>query len=179
MSRIANSPVVIPAGIEATISSDAAVVLKIKGKLGVLEQVISPLVSVKEEEGKLIFGYNDQDGSRAMAGTMRALAANMVKGVSEGFTKELVMIGVGYRAQAQGNILDISAGFSHPMKLTMPEGVSVEMKTPTEIVLKSIDKQKLGQTAANIRKVRPPEPYKGKGIRYKGEVVILKEGKKK
>ena len=176
-SRVAKNPIKIPAGVDVKIAGHDIVV---KGKLGELKQVLSTLVAVSQNDGHLqVAAANDTAESDALSGTMRAILQNMVKGVSEGFTKELVMIGVGYRAKVQGSALDISVGLSHPMVIEMPKGVAVECPSNTEIVLKGADKQLLNQVAANIRSVRPPEPYKGKVIRYKNEVVILKEGKKK
>jgi large subunit ribosomal protein L6 len=137
-------------------------------------------VSVKQEDGVLSFSPNDNSkDSMAMTGTMRSLAANMVKGVSEGFSKKLQLIGVGYRAQVQGNVLDLSLGYSHPVKYAIPAGISIETPTQTEINVKGADKQKVGQVCAEIRAYRPPEPYKGKGVRYSDERVLRKEAKKK
>lgn len=176
-SRVAKNPITIPAGVDVKLSSHDIVV---KGKLGELKQVLASTVSVSQNDGHLVVAAaNDTLEANALSGTFRAILQNMVKGVSEGFKKELVMIGVGYRAKIQGSALDISVGLSHPMVMEMPQGVTVECPSNTEIVLKGADKQQLNQVAANIRAVRPPEPYKGKGIRYKNEVVILKEGKKK
>jgi len=175
VSRIANSPVQIPAGVDVKIADSAVTV---KGKLGELTQAILSGVVVAEEDKQLVFKVSSDEQDVA-AGTMRALIANMVHGVSEGFERKLEMKGVGYRAKAQGEKLDITAGFSHPVQLAMPEGVKVETPSATDIVVKGADKQKVNQMAANIRAVRPPEPYKGKGIRYVGERISLKEGKKK
>jgi len=176
-SRVAKNPIKIPAGVDVAIAGHNVVV---KGKLGELKQVVSNLINIAQNDGHLhITAANETIESNALSGTMRAILQNMVTGVSEGFKKELVMIGVGYRAKVQGDALDLSVGLSHPMVMQMPKGVSVECPSNTEIVLKGADKQLLSQVAANIRAVRPPEPYKGKGIRYKNEVVILKEGKKK
>jgi large subunit ribosomal protein L6 len=176
-SRVAKNPIKIPAGVDVKIVDRDVVV---KGKLGELKQVLSALVNVSNTDGHLqVAAANDLAESDALAGTMRAILQNMVTGVSTGFTKELTMIGVGYRAKVQGDALDLSVGLSHPMVMQMPKGVTVDCPSNTEIVLKGADKQLLCQVAANIRAVRPPEPYKGKGIRYKNEVVILKEGKKK
>lgn len=176
-SRVAKNPVTIPAGVDVKVTGHDVL---IKGKLGELKQVFPLSVSVLHAEGHLqVKAANDLAESDAMAGTTRAILQNMVTGVSTGFVKELVMIGVGYRAKVQGHSLDISVGLSHPMVMQMPKGITVDCPTNTEIVLKGADKQLLCQVAANIRAVRPPEPYKGKGIRYKNEVVILKEGKKK
>lgn len=176
-SRVAKNPINIPAGVDIKLADQAILV---KGKLGELKQMLPSLVSVSQNDGHIqVKAANDTLESGALAGTMRAILQNMVTGVSTGFSKELTMIGVGYRAKVQGSDLDLSVGLSHPMVIKMPQGITVECPTNTEIVLKGADKQLLCQVAANIRAVRPPEPYKGKGIRYKNEVVILKEGKKK
>ena len=177
MSRIAKNPVVIPAGVEVKFGTD---VLTIKGKNGELSLPLSQDVNVALEDGQLTFAAaNESKQSNAMSGTFRALVSNMVKGVAEGFEKKLQLIGVGYRAQAQGKVLNLSLGFSHPVNYEMPEGVSVQTPSQTEIVLTGADKQVVGQVAAEIRAFRPPEPYKGKGVRYVGEVVVMKEAKKK
>lgn len=176
-SRIAKNAVALPSGVDIKLAGQA---LSVKGKLGELSWDIHPLVKVEQNEAGLqVAAANDSRDANALSGTTRALIYNMVHGVSQGFERKLVMIGVGYRAKAQGSKLNITAGFSHPVEMTMPEGVSVETPTATEIVIKGADKQKVGQMAANIRAVRPPEPYKGKGIRYAGEQISLKEGKKK
>lgn len=176
-SRVAKNPIKIPTGVDIQLAGHN---ITVKGKLGELKQVLSPLVAISQNDGHLkVSAANDTAESDALSGTLRAILQNMVKGVSEGFVKELVMIGVGYRAKVQGADLDLSVGLSHPMVIKMPKGVTVECPSNTEIVLKGADKQLLNQVAANIRAVRSPEPYKGKGIRYKNEVVILKEGKKK
>lgn len=177
VSRVARSPIDIPSGVEVTLA-DASV--SVKGKLGQLSQKIHPSVKVVQVENQLQFAAVDtEQKSDALAGTMRALVNNIVHGVSQGFEIKLVMIGVGYRAKVQGKMLDLTVGLSHPVVMEMPEGVTVETPTQTEIVLKSADKQLVGQIAANIRAIRPPEPYKGKGIRYADEHVSLKETKKK
>lgn len=177
MSRIARNPVVVPAGVEVTLSGD---VVSVRGPMGVLSQTLSPHVKVELEEGKLrVTAANDSRIARAMSGTTRALLANMVQGVSKGFEKRLTLVGVGYRAQAQGNKLSLNLGFSHPIDHVMPDGVRVETPTQTEIVIRGADKQQVGQVAADVRAYRPPEPYKGKGIRYADENVVLKETKKK
>lgn len=176
-SRVARNPVAIPAGVDVTIEGQ---LLKVKGPKGELERANHDLVQCELVENQLRFSpANQQKAANALAGTSRALAANMVKGVSEGFERKLTMIGVGYRAKAQGNAIEINVGFSHPVNMTMPEGLTVETPSQTEIVIKGVDKQRVCQMAANIRKVRPPEPYKGKGIRYSDEIVIKKEAKKK
>ena len=177
MSRIAKKPVEIPQSVEVNLSGS---MVTVKGKLGEMSQKIHSLVNVSVDDNAILFSLaeNSQD-AKAMSGTMRALVSNMVEGVSEGFTKKLQMVGVGYRAAVQGKVLNITAGFSHPVNIQFPEGVSVETPSNTEILVKGYDKQKVAQFAANIRSVRPPEPYKGKGIRYHDEQIILKEGKKK
>lgn len=177
MSRIAKNPVVVPAGVEVTLSADE---ITVKGPLGTLKQRQSGDVSVVKEGSHLqCKAVNDSMQANAMSGTMRALLANMVHGVSKGFERKLTLVGVGYRAQAKGEVLGLSLGFSHPVEHKMPEGVKVETPTQTEIILKGADKQRVGQVAAEIRAYRSPEPYKGKGVRYADEVVILKETKKK
>lgn len=177
MSRIAKKPVEIVSGVEINISGQSVTA---KGKQGNLSMEINEAVSIKQEDGTLTFAPNDDSkGSMAMAGTMRSLVNNMVVGVSEGFSKQLQLIGVGYRAQMQGNVLDLSLGFSHPVKYAIPEGISIETPSQTEINVKGADKQKVGQVCAEIRAYRPPEPYKGKGVRYSDERVIRKEAKKK
>ena len=177
MSRIAKKPVELISGVEVTISGQT---VSAKGKQGNLSMDLHETVSVKQEDGKLTFSPNDDSkGTMAMTGTMRSLVNNMVQGVSEGFTRQLQLIGVGYRAQVQGNVLDLSLGFSHPVKYAIPEGISIETPSQTEINVKGADKQKVGQVCAEIRAYRPPEPYKGKGVRYSDERVIRKEAKKK
>lgn len=177
MSRVAKNPVTVPAGVEVNFGTDA---LTVKGKNGTLSLPLTGAVKVELNEGQLTFAAADNSKhAAAMSGTVRALVANMVKGVSEGFEKKLQLIGVGYRAQAQGKTLNLSLGFSHPVVYEMPEGVSVATPSQTEIVLTGADKQAVGQAAAEIRGYRPPEPYKGKGVRYVGEVVVMKEAKKK
>jgi large subunit ribosomal protein L6 len=151
-----------------------------KGKEGALSMDLHAAVSVKQEDGVLNFAPNDSSkDSMSMTGTMRSLVDNMIKGVSEGFSKKLQLVGVGYRAQVQGNVLDLSLGFSHPVKYAIPAGISIETPTQTEINVKGADKQKVGQVCAEIRAYRPPEPYKGKGVRYSDEHVLRKEAKKK
>ena len=177
MSRIAKKPVEIVTGVEVNISGQSVTA---KGKQGNLSLEMHEAVSIKQEDGKLTFSPNDDSKvTMAMAGTMRSLVNNMVVGVSEGFTKQLQLIGVGYRAQMQGNVLDLSLGFSHPVKYAIPEGISIETPSQTEINVKGADKQKVGQVCAEIRAYRPPEPYKGKGVRYSDERVVRKEAKKK
>ena len=176
-SRIAKYPVAIPTGVDVKLAGQA---LTVKGKLGELHQDIHPAVKIAFENNELSFTANEgMDNSKALSGTMRSLANNMVIGVSEGFVKKLILKGVGYRAKIQGKLLHLTVGFSHPVDMDMPEGVTAECPTVTEIILKGADKQKVTQFAANIRSVRPPEPYKGKGIRYENERIVLKEGKKK
>jgi len=177
MSRVAKYPVSLPAGVDASISGTE---ISIKGPLGTLTQFLLPSVSVEKAEGTLVCkAVPGAMNGNAMSGTMRALVNNMVAGVSKGFEKKLTLVGVGYRAQAQGTKLNLSLGFSHPVVHEMPVGVRVETPTQTEILIKGIDKQAVGQVAAEIRAYRSPEPYKGKGVRYADEVVVIKETKKK
>jgi large subunit ribosomal protein L6 len=177
MSRIAKKPVEIISGVELNISGQTVTV---KGKQGNLSMELHESVSVKQEDGVLNFTPNDESkGTMAMTGTMRSLVNNMVVGVTEGFGKQLQLVGVGYRAQVQGNVLDLSLGFSHPVKYAIPDGISIETPSQTEINVKGADKQKVGQVCAEIRAYRPPEPYKGKGVRYSDERVVRKEAKKK
>ncbi len=177
MSRIAKKPVEIVSGAEVNISGQT---ITAKGKQGNLSLELHEVVSVKQEDGVLKFSPNDDSkGSMAMAGTMRSLVNNMIMGVTEGYTKQLQLVGVGYRAQMQGNVLDLSLGFSHPVKYAIPEGITIETPSQTEINVKGADKQKVGQVCAEIRAYRPPEPYKGKGVRYSDEHVIRKDAKKK
>jgi large subunit ribosomal protein L6 len=177
MSRVAKNPVVVPSGVEVVL---AAGEVSIKGPLGTLKQTLSGEVSVvREGDSLLCKAQNDSTQANAMSGTTRALLANMVQGVSKGFERKLNLVGVGYRAQAAGDTLNLTLGFSHPVSYKMPAGIKVETPTQTEIVLKGSDRQRVGQVAAEIRAFREPEPYKGKGVRYSDEVVILKETKKK
>ena len=177
MSRIAKYPVTIPDKVEVSVMQSE---IAVKGPLGTLKKRISPGVVVKVENGKVSFAAADESkASNALSGTTRANVANMVQGVKQGFEKKLQLVGVGYRAQAQGNKLNLTLGFSHPIVYPLPEGVKAETPTQTEIVIKGVDRQKVGQVAAEIRAYKPPEPYKGKGVRYVGEVVTLKETKKK
>lgn len=177
MSRIAKMPVAIPAGVNVTITDQ---VVNVKGAGGALSLAQNALVKVVDEAGKLTFSAaNETRAADAMAGTMRQLVNNMVVGVSKGFEKKLTLIGVGYKAQAQGSKLNLAVGFSHPVNKDMPEGISVATPSPTEVVIKGADRQRVGQVAAEIRAIRPPEPYKGKGIRYADEKVTIKETKKK
>lgn len=177
MSRIAKYPVELPKGVEATIRPEA---ITVKGPLGSMTQTLTGDVIINEDGGKLSFVVaNDSRQAKAMSGTLRALVANMVTGVSKGFERKLNLVGVGYRAQAQGTSLKLQLGFSHDVIYALPEGVKAECPTQTEIILKGSDKQIVGQVAAEIRAYRPPEPYKGKGVRYSDERVVLKETKKK
>jgi len=177
MSRVAKYPVTLPKGVEVQLS---AAEISIKGPLGTLKQTMLPSVTV-ERQGEQLFCREVEGGpnANAMSGTMRALVSNMVAGVTKGFEKKLNLVGVGYRAQAQGSKLNLTLGFSHPVVHEMPSGIKVETPTQTEIVIKGIDKQVVGQVAAEVRAYRSPEPYKGKGVRYSDEVVTLKETKKK
>jgi large subunit ribosomal protein L6 len=175
MSRIGNNPVKLPPKVEVTL---AAGEISVKGPLGSLTQKLGPTVTVEKNGEELVFkGVGEESGP--MHGTVRALVANMVKGVTQGFEKRLTLVGVGYRAQAAGDKINLSLGFSHPVVHQMPKGVKVETPVQTEIIVKGIDKQQVGQVAAEIRAYRPPEPYKGKGVRYATERVVLKETKKK
>ena len=177
MSRVAKMPIAVPAGAEVAISAQA---ITVKGPLGTLSQSLNGLVKVENNNGTLTFDVaNDSREANAMSGTLRALVNNMVTGVTKGFEKKLSLVGVGYKAQAQGDKLNLSLGFSHPVVHTMPAGISVATPTPTEVVIKGVDRQKVGQVAAEVRAYRSPEPYKGKGVRYVDEVVKIKETKKK
>ena len=177
MSRIAKYPVEITKGVDVQVTAEA---ITVKGPLGTLMQAATPRVAVKVADGQVTFAAADESReAKAMSGTMRALVAAMVTGVSKGFERRLTLVGVGYRAQAQGDRLNLSLGFSHPVVHLMPAGVKCETPTQTEIVIKGADKQKVGQVAAEVRAYRAPEPYKGKGVRYSDEVVVLKETKKK
>lgn len=177
MSRVAKNPVAIPAGVEVSLGSDEIV---IKGPLGTLKQKQNGNIKVVKEGNELkVEKVGGGLAAQAMSGTMRALLANMVHGVSKGFEKKLTLVGVGYRAQSKGDVLNLALGFSHPVDHTMPAGVKVETPSQTEIIVKGADKQQVGQVAAEIRAYRSPEPYKGKGVRYANEVVVIKETKKK
>jgi large subunit ribosomal protein L6 len=177
MSRIAKQPVKLPKGVEITLNGQ---VLAVKGPKGRLEMPLHESVSVKHEEGELrVTTVVEGQAAIALAGTTRAIAANMVHGVSEGFEKKLELVGVGYRAQAQGKTLNLTLGFSHPVNFPVPEGITIETPSQTEIVVKGCDRQVVGEVAAKIRGFRPPEPYKGKGVRYSDERVVRKEAKKK
>jgi len=177
MSRVAKNPVVLPDKVEVNLADG---LLSVKGPLGALHQKLASNVNLVRDGGKLHFApANDTLQAGAMSGTARALLANMVQGVTKGFERKLNLVGVGYRAQAQGKALNLTLGFSHPVVYELPEGVKAETPTQTEILIKGIDKQRVGQVAAEVRAYRPPEPYKGKGVRYADEVVIIKETKKK
>jgi len=177
MSRVARIPVSLTKGVEAQVAGGQ---ITVKGPLGTLKRELSGRVQVTVADGKVSFAVADPSReAKAMSGTLRALVAGMVVGVSRGFERRLNLVGVGYRAQAQGDKITLSLGFSHPVVHLMPAGVKVETPTQTEIVIKGADKQRVGQIAAELRAARPPEPYKGKGVRYSDEVVVLKETKKK
>jgi large subunit ribosomal protein L6 len=177
MSRVGKMPIALPAGSEVTLSASA---ITVKGPLGVMTQSLNGLVAIVKEDTTLTFApANESREANAMTGTLRALVNNMVTGVTKGFEKNLKLVGVGYKAQAQGDKLNLSLGFSHPVVHQMPEGVTCATATPTEILIKGIDKQRVGQVAAEVRAYRSPEPYKGKGVRYADEVVVIKETKKK
>jgi large subunit ribosomal protein L6 len=177
MSRIAKYPIPVPKGVDVNIASGN---ISVKGPLGTIARAADPNVEVKKEGDALVCkALGNSNHANAMSGTMRALVANMVTGVTKGFERKLSLVGVGYRAQAQGDKLSLSLGFSHPVVHQMPKGVKVATPTQTEIVITGVDKQLVGQVAAEVRAVRPPEPYKGKGVRYANEVIVLKETKKK
>jgi large subunit ribosomal protein L6 len=177
MSRVAKNPVQIPEKVEVALSADN---ISVSGPLGKMTHPLTGAVDLQREGDSITFtAANDSQHSRAMSGTLRALVANMVLGVSQGFTRKLSLVGVGYKAQAQGATLNLDLGYSHPINHKMPAGITVETPTPTEVILKGFDKQVVGQVAAQIRAYRSPEPYKGKGVRYADEVVIIKETKKK
>ncbi|MCG6899079.1 MAG: 50S ribosomal protein L6 [Gammaproteobacteria bacterium] len=177
MSRIAKKPVPVPASVEIIEDGQQ---ITVKGPKGVLQHNIHALVEMKQQEGELSFSPRDESvAANALAGTTRSLLSNLVTGVSDGFERKLELVGVGYRAQAKGDVLNLTLGFSHPVDYQLPAGITVETPSQTEIVLKGADKQRIGQVAAEIRAFRPPEPYKGKGVRYADEVVIRKEAKKK
>jgi large subunit ribosomal protein L6 len=177
MSRVGKLPVHIPAGVDVSVKADQ---ISVKGAGGVLNLAQSQLVTVTSDAGKLSFvPANASREADAMSGTMRQLVNNMVVGVSKGFEKKLSLVGVGYKAQAAGAKLNLAVGYSHPVNIEMPAGITVATPSPTEIVIKGADRQRVGQVAAEIRSVRPPEPYKGKGIRYADEKITIKETKKK
>ena len=177
MSRVGKMPIAVPQGVDVSVTAEQ---ISVKGSLGTLVRPVNRLVTVKHEAGKLSFAPADESAAaNAMSGTMRALVANMVSGVTKGFERKLTLVGVGFRAQAQGAKLNLQVGFSHPVVKDMPAGIKVECPTQTEILIKGSDRQAVGQIAAEVRAIRPPEPYKGKGIRYAEEKVSLKETKKK
>jgi len=177
MSRVGKMPVAIPEGVDVAIKEDQ---IDVKGKGGTLSLALNALVNIVNKDGKLSFEpANDSRDANAMSGTVRQLVNNMVVGVTKGFEKKLNLVGVGYKAQAQGAKLNLQVGYSHPVDKLMPEGITVTTPTPTEVVIKGADRQRVGQVAAEIRAVRPPEPYKGKGIRYADEKIVIKETKKK
>ena len=177
MSRVGKMPIAVPQGVDVQITADQ---ITVKGANGTLVRPVHALVKIEKDGSTVkLAPTNDSPTANAMSGTMRALVANMVNGVAKGFEKKLTLVGVGYRAQAQGAKLNLQIGFSHPVAKDMPAGVKVECPTPTEILIKGADRQIVGQVAAEVRAIRPPEPYKGKGIRYANERVVLKETKKK
>jgi large subunit ribosomal protein L6 len=177
MSRVAKNPVAIPEKVEVTLTANS---IAVSGPLGKLSQELTNAVELKQEGQTITFAAaNDTKHASAMSGTLRALVANMVQGVSAGFTRKLTLVGVGYKANAQGAMLNLELGYSHPINHKMPVGVTVQTPTPTEVILTGSDKQVVGQVAAQIRAYRAPEPYKGKGVRYADEVVAIKETKKK
>ncbi|MGH8616340.1 MAG: 50S ribosomal protein L6 [Burkholderiales bacterium] len=177
MSRIGNLPVAVPKGVEVTLTAGQ---IAIKGPLGTLTQPLSSKIKIEKKDDNLnVLATEESNAANAMSGTARALVANMMQGVTKGFERRLTLVGVGYRAQAQGDKLNLTLGFSHPVVHQMPKGVKVETPSQTEIVLKGSDRQVVGQVAAEVRAYRPPEPYKGKGVRYSGEQIVLKETKKK
>ena len=177
MSRIAKYPVPVPKGVEFNLSSGQ---ISIKGPLGTIARAADPNVEVKKDGEQIVFkALGNSNHANAMSGTMRALVANMVTGVTKGFERKLTLVGVGFRAQAQGDKLNLTLGYSHPVVHQMPKGIKVATPTQTEIVITGVDKQLVGQVAAEVRAHRPPEPYKGKGVRYSNEVIVLKETKKK
>ena len=177
MSRVGKMPVTIPQGVDVAMKQDQ---INVKGALGALALAQNALVTITNDAGKLSFApANDSREANAMSGTMRQLVNNMVVGVTKGFEKKLSLVGVGYKAAAQGTKLNLTVGYSHPVEFDMPAGITVATPTPTEIVIKGSDRQRVGQIAAEVRAVRPPEPYKGKGIRYVDEKITIKETKKK
>jgi large subunit ribosomal protein L6 len=177
MSRIAKYPVPVPKGVEVNLAGGS---ISVKGPLGTIARAADPNVGVQKEGESLTFkALGNSNHANAMSGTMRALVAGMVTGVTKGFEKRLALVGVGFRAQAQGDSLSLALGYSHPVVHKMPKGIKVATPTQTEIVISGVDKQLVGQVAAEVRAYRPPEPYKGKGVRYRDEVIVLKETKKK
>jgi len=177
MSRVAKNPIALPQGVDVTLSKE---VISVKGPLGAISFLANPAVTVEKVDSTLVCKpVEGVENSHALSGTVRAIVANMVTGVSKGFERKLNLVGVGYRAQAQGDALNLTLGFSHPVVHKMPAGIKCETPSQTEIVIKGVDKQQVGQVAAEIRAYRKPEPYKGKGVRYSDEVIVLKETKKK
>lgn len=177
MSRVAKQPITVPKGVEVVLDGQ---VLRVKGPKGAQDLSINPQVKVELNDGVIRFAPANEDAaSSALAGTMRAIAQNMVTGVSVGFERRLQLVGVGYRAQAQGAVLNLALGYSHPINYQLPAGVTAETPSQTEIIIRGIDKQVVGQVAAEIRGFRPPEPYKGKGVKYADEIILRKEAKKK
>lgn len=181
MSRVAKTPIIIPTGVDVSLTEAT---ISVKGKLGQMQMTVHCAVAITHSDNILTFAITNVDKKEekkawAQAGTARANVANLIQGVSVGWEKKLTLIGVGYRAKAMGKVLDLTLGFSHPVKYALPEGISVQTPSQTEIILKGIDKQKVGQAASEIRAYRPPEPYKGKGVRYLDEHVVRKEAKKK
>ena len=178
-SRVGKKPIGVPAGVSVTINGQH---VALKGNKGAAEMQVHPWVAVQQEGGELKVNpraISNEAKYRAMTGTMRALLNNMVIGVTQGFQRKLQLVGVGYRAQAQGRVLNLTLGFSHPVEFKVPEGITIETPSQTEIIVRGVDKQQVGEVAAKIRAYRPPEPYKGKGVRYSDETIILKEAKKK
>jgi large subunit ribosomal protein L6 len=176
MSRVAKNPVSLPQGVTATIATNQ---VTIKGAKGTLSLPLANGVSVAEKDKTLQVSFTDGEGARISAGSTRAHLANMVNGVTKGYERKLELVGVGFRAAVQGKTLNLTLGFSHPVNFAIPEGITIEAPTQTEVVIKGIDRQRVGQVAAEIRGIRPPEPYKGKGVKYSDEKISLKEGKKK
>ncbi len=177
MSRVARIPVELPKGAEASLAGG---ILSVKGPLGTLTQAVHPQVKIEVANGQISFVAGDESReAKALSGTFRALTSNMVTGVTKGFERKLTLVGVGFKAAAKGDLLDLALGYSHPVVHKMPAGVTVATPTPTEILIKGSDKQRVGQVAAEVRAYRPPEPYKGKGVRYADEIVVIKETKKK
>ncbi len=176
MSRVAKNPVPLPQGVTATVAADK---VTIKGAKGTLSLVLGNDVTVSEKDKALQVGFGKSDGARMRAGSTRAHLANMVAGVTKGYERKLELVGVGYRAAVQGKVLNLTLGFSHVVAFDIPEGITIEAPTQTEVLIKGVDKQRVGQVAAEIRDIRPPEPYKGKGVKYSDEKISLKEGKKK
>lgn len=177
MSRVAKAAITIPQGVEVAIGQDS---INVKGALGTLSLPLNPRVTIAQDAGKLTFAPADASREAdALSGTVRQLVNNMVVGVSKGFERKLTLVGVGYKAAAQGGKLNLNVGYSHPVEIEMPAGIKAETPSPTEILIKGADRQRVGQVAAEVRSVRPPEPYKGKGIRYADEKVVIKETKKK